>query len=74
MIKLLTQPNISINFSGLLHKEPGFRLGCRRVGHAEEGAEELKIHPFFAHSEVKSGREPVPWKKMEAGKVNKILF
>jgi G protein-coupled receptor kinase len=48
---------------GLLHKEPGFRLGCRRVGKAEEGADELKVHPFFSHADAKTGREPVPWKK-----------
>ncbi|GMR61669.1 hypothetical protein PMAYCL1PPCAC_31864 [Pristionchus mayeri] len=55
---------------GLLHKEPGFRLGCRRVGKAEEGAEELKAHSFFTHGDAATGREPVPWKKLEAGKVN----
>ncbi|KAI1725514.1 protein kinase domain-containing protein [Ditylenchus destructor] len=54
---------------GLLHKEPGFRLGCRRVGKAEEGADELRVHPFFSQAEPKTGREPVPWKKMEAGKL-----
>lgn len=56
-------------FRGLLHKEPGFRMGCRRVGRPEDGAEELKAHPFFTHAESRTGREPVPWKKMEAGKV-----
>jgi hypothetical protein len=50
-----------IFFSGLLHKEPGFRLGCRRINKMEEGAEELKAHPFFSQ---------VAWKKLEAGKVN----
>lgn len=59
----------NIRFRGLLHKEPGFRLGCRRVGKAEEGAEELKAHPFFCQADHANGREPVPWKKMEAGKV-----
>lgn len=54
---------------GLLHKEPGFRLGCRRVGKAEEGAEEIRAHPFFNTADAVTGREPVPWKKMEAGKV-----
>uniref|UniRef100_A0A1I7V5F5 G protein-coupled receptor kinase n=1 Tax=Loa loa TaxID=7209 RepID=A0A1I7V5F5_LOALO len=54
---------------GLLHKEPGLRLGCRRVGKQEEGAEELKSHPFFLQGDVNRGREPVPWKKMEAGKL-----
>ncbi|VBB32297.1 unnamed protein product [Acanthocheilonema viteae] len=54
---------------GLLHKEPGFRLGCRRVGKPEEGAEELKSHPFFSQGDVNTGREPIPWKKMEAGKL-----
>lgn len=56
-------------FRGLLHKEPGFRLGCRRVGKPEEGAEELKSHPFFSQGDVNTGREPIPWKKMEVGKV-----
>uniref|UniRef100_A0A915EUQ6 G protein-coupled receptor kinase n=1 Tax=Ditylenchus dipsaci TaxID=166011 RepID=A0A915EUQ6_9BILA len=55
---------------GLLHKEPGFRLGCRRVGKSEEGADELKVHPFFSQSDAKTGREPVPWKKMEAGRLD----
>ncbi|CAL2049221.1 unnamed protein product [Caenorhabditis brenneri] len=54
---------------GLLHKEPGFRLGCRRVGKPEEGAEEIRAHPFFNTADTVTGREPVPWKKMEAGKV-----
>ncbi|VIO87967.1 Uncharacterized protein BM_BM3446 [Brugia malayi] len=54
---------------GLLHKEPGFRLGCRRVGKPEEGAEELKSHPFFSQGDMNTGREAVPWKKMEAGKL-----
>ncbi|VDM22447.1 unnamed protein product [Wuchereria bancrofti] len=54
---------------GLLHKEPGFRLGCRRVGKPEEGAEELKSHAFFSQGDMNTGREPVPWKKMEAGKL-----
>lgn len=63
---------------GLLHKEPTLRLGCRRVGRPEDGAEELKAHPFFTQADAKTGRfftqadaktEPVPWKKMEAGKV-----
>ncbi|OZC10672.1 kinase domain protein [Onchocerca flexuosa] len=54
---------------GLLHKEPGFRLGCRRVDKPEEGAEELKSHPFFVQGDVNTGREPIPWKKMEAGKL-----
>ncbi|MCP9265339.1 Protein-serine/threonine kinase [Dirofilaria immitis] len=54
---------------GLLHKEPGFRLGCRRVGKPEEGAEELKSHPFFSQGDVNTGREPIPWKKLEAGKL-----
>lgn len=54
---------------GLLHKEPGFRLGCRRVHRLEEGAEELKQHPFFMSGEPSTGREPVPWKKMEAGRL-----
>ncbi|CAD5222248.1 unnamed protein product [Bursaphelenchus xylophilus] len=55
---------------GLLHKEPGFRLGCRRVHKLEEGAEELKAHPFFMTGDANTGREPVPWKKMEAGKLS----
>lgn len=55
---------------GLLHKEPNFRLGCRRVGPPEDGAEEMKAHPFFATGDSITGREPVPWKKMEAGKVS----
>ncbi|KAI6240953.1 G protein-coupled receptor kinase [Aphelenchoides fujianensis] len=50
-------------------KEPGFRLGCRRVYKLEEGAEELKAHPFFMQGDTNTGREPVPWKKMEAGKL-----
>ncbi|CAP23139.3 Protein CBR-GRK-1 [Caenorhabditis briggsae] len=54
---------------GLLHKEPGFRLGCRRVGKPEDGAEEIRAHPFFNTADTATGREPVPWKKMEAGKV-----
>uniref|UniRef100_A0A8R1I5I3 G protein-coupled receptor kinase n=1 Tax=Caenorhabditis japonica TaxID=281687 RepID=A0A8R1I5I3_CAEJA len=54
---------------GLLHKEPGFRLGCRRVGRPEDGAEEIRAHPFFNTADVGTSREPVPWKKMEAGKV-----
>lgn len=54
---------------GLLHKEPGFRLGCRRVGRPEDGAEEIRAHPFFNTADTVTGREPVPWKKMEAGKV-----
>lgn len=58
-----------IKFSGLLHKEPGFRLGCRRVGRSTEGAEELKAHSFFLNFDFKTGREPIPWKKMEGGKV-----
>lgn len=56
-------------YSGLLHKEPGFRLGCRRVGRPEDGAEELKAHVFFTQADANTGREPVPWKRMEAGKV-----
>ncbi|KAI6201384.1 G protein-coupled receptor kinase 1 [Aphelenchoides besseyi] len=55
---------------GLLHKEPGFRLGCRRVHKLEEGAEELKAHPFFMQGDSNTGREPVPWKKMEAGRLS----
>ncbi|VDN03448.1 unnamed protein product [Thelazia callipaeda] len=54
---------------GLLHKEPGFRLGCRSVGKPEAGAEELKRHAFFSQGDSSVGREPVPWKKMEAGKL-----
>ncbi|CAK5083751.1 unnamed protein product [Meloidogyne enterolobii] len=54
---------------GLLHKEPTLRLGCRRVGRPEDGAEELKAHPFFTQADARTGREPVPWKKMEAGKL-----
>uniref|UniRef100_A0AC34QI00 G protein-coupled receptor kinase n=1 Tax=Panagrolaimus sp. JU765 TaxID=591449 RepID=A0AC34QI00_9BILA len=54
---------------GLLHKEPSFRLGCRRVGPPEEGADEMKAHPFFTCGDPLTGREPVPWKKMEAGKL-----
>uniref|UniRef100_A0A0N5B4R4 G protein-coupled receptor kinase n=1 Tax=Strongyloides papillosus TaxID=174720 RepID=A0A0N5B4R4_STREA len=54
---------------GLLHKEPSFRLGCRRVGKPEEGAEEIRAHPFFTTGDAKTQREPVPWKKMEAGKL-----
>uniref|UniRef100_A0A158R557 G protein-coupled receptor kinase n=1 Tax=Syphacia muris TaxID=451379 RepID=A0A158R557_9BILA len=54
---------------GLLHKEPCFRLGSRRVGRPEEGAEELKSHAFFMQGDNETGREPVPWRKMEAGKV-----
>uniref|UniRef100_F1KTH0 G protein-coupled receptor kinase n=1 Tax=Ascaris suum TaxID=6253 RepID=F1KTH0_ASCSU len=54
---------------GLLHKEPNFRLGCRRVGRPEDGAEEMKAHPFFTQGDSHTGREPVPWKKMEAGKL-----
>ncbi|CAJ0962323.1 unnamed protein product, partial [Mesorhabditis belari] len=54
---------------GLLHKEPSFRLGCRRVGKPEDGAEEMKVHPFFTQGDADRGREPVPWKKMEAGKL-----
>ncbi|VDN57042.1 unnamed protein product [Dracunculus medinensis] len=54
---------------GLLHKEATFRLGCRTVGKPEEGAEELKAHSFFTQGDPKTGREPMPWKKMEAGKV-----
>ncbi|EYB86382.1 hypothetical protein Y032_0280g1230 [Ancylostoma ceylanicum] len=54
---------------GLLHKEPSFRLGCRRVSKPEEGAEEIRAHPFFNTADPNTGREPVPWKKMEAGKV-----
>lgn len=60
-------------FSGLLHKEPGFRLGCRRVNKLEEGAEEIKAHPFFMHGDSTTHREPVPWKKMEAGRVSNCL-
>ena len=56
---------------GLLHKEPTLRLGCRRVGRPEDGAEELKAHAFFQQGDARTGREPVPWKKMEAGKVSK---
>ncbi|VDD96224.1 unnamed protein product [Enterobius vermicularis] len=54
---------------GLLHKEPCFRLGSRRVGRPEEGAEELKSHAFFTQGDSETGRESVPWRKMEAGKV-----
>uniref|UniRef100_A0AC35EV67 G protein-coupled receptor kinase n=1 Tax=Panagrolaimus sp. PS1159 TaxID=55785 RepID=A0AC35EV67_9BILA len=54
---------------GLLHKEPNFRLGCRRVGPPEDGAEEMKAHAFFTNGDPATGREPVPWKKMEAGKL-----
>lgn len=57
-------------FSGLLHKEPSFRLGCRRVSKPEEGAEEIRGHPFFNTPDANTGREAVPWKKMEAGKVS----
>lgn len=57
-------------FSGLLHKEPGFRLGCRRVNNLEYGAEELKAHPFFMQGDSNTGREPIPWKKMETAKVS----
>ncbi|CAI5454291.1 unnamed protein product [Caenorhabditis angaria] len=55
---------------GLLHKEPSFRLGCRRVGKPEEGAEEIRAHPFFNLADAATSREAVPWKKMEAGKVS----
>ncbi|PAV58819.1 hypothetical protein WR25_08827 [Diploscapter pachys] len=58
---------------GLLHKEPTFRLGCRRVNKPEEGAEEIRNHPFFNTFDHYTGREPVPWKKMEAGKVAPIF-
>uniref|UniRef100_A0A914DN40 G protein-coupled receptor kinase n=1 Tax=Acrobeloides nanus TaxID=290746 RepID=A0A914DN40_9BILA len=54
---------------GLLHKEPSFRLGCRKIGRPEDGAEELRAHPFFHTGDPITGREPVPWKKMEAGKL-----
>ncbi|CAI4223954.1 unnamed protein product [Auanema sp. JU1783] len=54
---------------GLLHKEPTFRLGCRRVGKPEEGADEIRAHAFFNTADATTGREAVPWKKMEAGKV-----
>lgn len=56
-------------FRGLLHKEPSFRLGCRKLGRPEDGAEELRAHPFFTHGDSTTGREPVPWKTMEAGKL-----
>ncbi|KAF1608250.1 UNVERIFIED_CONTAM: G protein-coupled receptor kinase 1, partial [Eudyptes robustus] len=36
----------------------------------EERAEELKAHPFFMTGDANTGREPVPWKKMEAGKLS----
>jgi hypothetical protein len=36
----------------------------------EEGAEELKSHAFFMYGDTNTGREPVPWKKMEAGRVS----
>jgi hypothetical protein len=46
-------------------------LGCRRVNKLEEGAEEIKAHPFFMqHGDATANREPVPWKKMEAGRVS----
>ncbi|KAI6176929.1 G protein-coupled receptor kinase [Aphelenchoides bicaudatus] len=54
---------------GLLHKEPGFRLGCRRVNKLEEGSEELRAHPFFMQGDINTTREPVPWKKMECGRL-----
>lgn len=54
---------------GLLHKEPTLRQGCRRVGRPEDGAEELKAHAFFTQSDARTGRELMPWKKMEAGKL-----
>ncbi|KAF7639612.1 G protein-coupled receptor kinase [Meloidogyne graminicola] len=44
---------------GLLHKEPTLRLGCRRVGRPEDGAEELKAHSFFTQSDTRTGREPL---------------
>uniref|UniRef100_A0A1I7YW31 G protein-coupled receptor kinase n=1 Tax=Steinernema glaseri TaxID=37863 RepID=A0A1I7YW31_9BILA len=54
---------------GLLHKEPNFRLGCRRLVRPEEGAEDVKLVNFFTQGDPTTGREPVPWKKMEAGKL-----
>ncbi|KAJ1352752.1 hypothetical protein KIN20_009175 [Parelaphostrongylus tenuis] len=54
---------------GLLHKEPTFRLGCRRVSKPKEGAEEIRAYAFFNNGDSNTGREPVPWKKMEAGKM-----
>nr|CAD2135694.1 unnamed protein product [Meloidogyne enterolobii] len=52
-----------------VERRPTLRLGCRRVGRPEDGAEELKAHPFFTQADARTGREPVPWKKMEAGKL-----
>lgn len=53
----------------MLHKEPGFRLGCRRINNPEYGADEIKAHPFFMHGDANTRREPVPWKKMETAKL-----
>lgn len=44
-------------------------MGSRQVGPAEIGAEEVKRHPFFTQGDTRTGREPMPWKKLEAGKV-----
>jgi hypothetical protein len=44
-------------------------MGSRQFTAPHEGAFEIKMHPFFTQSDAKTGREPVPWRKMEAGKV-----
>jgi G protein-coupled receptor kinase len=45
---------------GLLHKEPNFRLGCRRVGPPEDGAEEMKAHAFFTNGDPATAEGAAP--------------
>lgn len=53
----------------LLQKDAKLRMGSRHFTAPHEGAFEIKMHAFFTQPDQKTGREPVPWRKMESGKI-----
>lgn len=67
---LLTCIKTSHNKQVIAHKyNYRLRMGSRHFTAPHEGAFEIKMHAFFTQPDQKTGREPVPWRKMESGKV-----